>query len=493
MSKNRKRPRTAADEPTASTSTAVLDSPEDAPEVNFEEGEPRPAQPWEAWAASDRVGFFDLMSMIPAEAWEDQLLIYLYRLSPAVANKEGDKKYICRYSHAIDEETIKAQHGGGKYHAILKRGTDTVKNAKFSIEGEPILLEGQILRGGSGQVLPPGASASSGPPSDLASVVRQVIEATKGDQTAANAGIEVLKSAMKDGLALNKTILESQLGSTTGSKMGDKVLDMLLPKLLEQKQPDLPPIVNEFLKAAIGLVKNPRETPAPAAASDPLKQLDFVKDLLGVDSIKDLFDQGRRITEQPFWVPLLENAIGKLPVVLHEYAEMQERAFQRALIAHQVRAGAPALGTPGTTPTPAPMAVTERVTLTPEQQAQQMVNTVVEAICRAWDEGYPGDVAGAHLKIGYPQLVEQLKPLLADPVQLSAFIASIPALAERATDAEWSEFQADLIEELNQVAMPPADVPPSVATAEQTAGAPGAEAPAGPPPVRKKKANGHAG
>lgn len=142
MSTRKKKPAAAEAEP--STSTAVLDPPAPAepdPEFQFEEQELGEHQPWEGFAANDHVGFFELMDLIPSQAWEDSLLIYLYRLDPPVANKSGEKKYICRYSQPIDEETIKAQHGGGKYHAILKRGTDTIKNAKFSIQGEPILLK----------------------------------------------------------------------------------------------------------------------------------------------------------------------------------------------------------------------------------------------------------------------------------------------------------------------------------------------------------------
>lgn len=448
-------------------------------------------QEWILLARDTRTPFFDALQDVPEGGW-DKCSIYLYRLDPAVSNKQGDKKYIAVYGSPITEEGIKQEHGGGKYHAYLKYGKETLRNHRFSIEGQPVFIEGQTLRGAAAA---PGAPGGGAQQSDLANVVRQVIDATKGDQTAANAGIEVLKSAMKDGLALNKTILESQIGSATGNKVGDKVLDMILPRLLDQKQQELPPIITKFLEAAIGLVKNPREQ-APAQ-TNPMEQLSFVKDLLGVDSIKDLFDQGRRATEQPFWVPLLANAIEKLPGLFHEYAEMQERAFQRALIVHQARAGtAIELGAPGPQ---APMVRVDAMPMpaapgeTAEQRAERMVGTIVEAICRAWDEGYPGDVAGAHLKIGYPQLVEQLKPLLVDPVQLSAFIASIPALAERATDAEWPEFQADLIAEINQVPLPAgAEASPLAQTDQVTAGAPAAESRGAPATAKKRKTNGHA-
>lgn len=457
-------------------------------------------QEWILSARDTRTPFFDVLQDIPEGGW-DKCTIYLYRLDPAVSNKQGDKKYIAVYGTPITEEGIKQEHGGGKYHAYLKYGKETLRNHRFSIEGQPIFIEGQTARGTTSGV-PALVTPSGGPqaPSDLVSVVRQVIEATKGDKTAENAGIEVLKSAMQSGLALNKSIVESQIGSTTGNKVGDKVLEMLLPRLLDQKQPELPPIVTKMLEAAMGLLKNPRE-PVPEPAADPLKQFTFVKELLGVDSIRELFDRQGRVAEQPFWVPILTNAMEKLPSVLQSYGEMQERAFQRALIAHQIRGG-----TPGALPAglgmipPSPAAVPPMAAVAPaptsataEQQAQQMVSTIVDAICRAWDEGYPGDVAGAHLKIGYPLWVEQLKPLLADPAQLSAFIASIPALAERAAEAEWPEFQADLIAELNQVPLPIGAEPAGGVVAGAAAEpAPPPPAPAGVTRTKKKPTNGRA-
>lgn len=501
MSKSKGRSRTknppAAPPADAATSTAVLDPPADDPEHNFEEeleGELPTDQDWDVFAHSDRVGFFELMNLIPNAAWDDKLMIYLYRLSPAVANASGEKKYICRYTHAIDEEMIKSQHGGGRYHAILKRGDDTIKNAKFSIEGEPIYLPGQSLRGPAGTVLPPPGAAAPAAPSDLANIVRQVIDATKGDPTAAQAGIRVMESAMKDGLALNKTILENQISSATGNKVSDKILDLMLPKLLAPPVQD--PILGQVLTAVLGMLTKERKAesnPAPAAAAavDPMQQLSFVKDLLGVDSIKELFEGGRTKSE-PFWVTLLSNAFEKLPGLLHEYAVMQQQTFERALYVHQLRGNQPVAGTvlpPGAQiPTAAP--ATAPVAGTPEQQAQQMVGSMVEAICRAFDEGYPGDVAGAHLKLSYPQMVEQLKPVLTDETQIAAFVASVPALAERSNDQDWPEFQSELIGEIRQVAIPPGEGT-SVETNHVTPGAPPVVH-VSPRPAQKKKTNGSA-
>lgn len=420
-------------------------------------------EPWENFTGNDQVPLFDLMQLIPASAWEDELMVYLYRLDPPVANKSGEKKYICRYTQPFDEDTIREQHGGGKYHAIMKRGTATLKNAKFSIEGPPKLQEGQTFRGSAVQASPQGTVLP--PQNDIAAIVKQVIEATKGDSTAVSAGIEVMKRAMGDGLELQKTIMQQQIGSDTGSKVGDKILDALLPRLLTPAPEN--PMVGELMKAAISLLKDGRrENPAaqPTPSNDPMKQLDVVKELLGVDSLRELFELGAGGKQQPYWVTLLGNAIEKLPTLLTEYASMQEQAFRRAVMAHQLGAGQPTMGE-GFPPTPPMGSVTPVTgapaapppapppTMTAEVQSQ-MIAGVVDGICRAYDEGYPGDVAGAHIRLSFPQLVETLQPMLADPAQLAQFVAQIPPLAERSKESDWTEFQAEFVEELTKVPEP---------------------------------------
>src|SRR5208282_5516330 len=87
--------------------------------------------------------------------------------------------------------------------------------------------------------------------------------------------------------------------------------------------------------------------------------------------------------------------------------------------------------------------------------SEQMVQAIVHAICQVYDEGYPGEMAAVHIKLLYPQLVQSLAPLLGNPTQLQSFIAAMPALAERATENEWPEFQQQFIEEIAQTAPAP--------------------------------------
>jgi len=422
---------------------------------------------WMAQVMNPNVTFFDALAEIPKGGW-DLLSLYLYRLEPKIANREGEQKYIDCYGTPISEASVKASHGGGKFEAYLKAGKTTLRKHKFWIDGEPLYKDGQTFRGGAtpgapaGSILPPALSNEQG----IASIVRQVIEATKGDSKAADAGIEVLKRAMMDGLELTSSISKRQMESTTGSAIGDKLFDQLLPKLLNPpSQPTTDPLVLKLLDAVIASNKSERReqnpTPTPAGGTE----LTLVKDLLGVDSLRELIEFGsKRSAETPWYVTLIANGLDKLPTLLNEFAQMQERAFQRALIAHQVSLGAnPANAARPVAFASAPMIPVDRAAVPPKMPAapassisvsEQMIAGVVEGITRAYDEGYPGDVAGAHIRLLYPQLVDSLRPLLADEQQLSAFVAQMPPLAERSREPEWHEFQQELIEELSQVPMP---------------------------------------
>jgi hypothetical protein len=465
------------------------------------EGEELPIkEEWIPKFLDPKISFFDALSTIPDGGWEN-VIIYLYRLEPGVSNKAGDKKYIDVYSVPITEGSVKAQHGGGKFHAFVKYGEHTLRNHRFWIEGDPIYKEGQTLRGG------PSAGVPAIPVGqDIGSIVRQVIEATGGNSKAADAGIEVMKRAFTDGLDLQKSISTRQAESTTGSQLGDKLFEVLIPRLLAPPTtPQTDPIVLELVKAAISNMKADRrdQNPSPAQAPPVADQLGLVKELLGVDSLREVIDLGRGGKEQPWWVAVASNLVEKLPSLLSEYAQMQERGFQRAIIAHQLGAGQVIPGQP------APMIRTEAVRVPPNVQnvqnvpaappsqgsmSEQMVTAIVEGICRAYDEGYPGDVAGAHIRLLYPQLVEQLRPLLSDPVQLSNFVAATPPLAERAQEPEWAQFQQEFVEEIGQQAAPPSGMASAESVPRETLAGPetAAAAPPRKPPAGKKKVNGTA-
>jgi hypothetical protein len=450
------------------------------------------AEEWIPAFLKSEVPFFDAVAAIPDGGWE-KTTIYLYRLEPAVANKQGEKKYIGVYGGPINEQSVKDEHGGGKYHAYVKYGvgkmTSTLRNHRFWIDGEPIYKEGQTSRTGptAGAPVIPGQQ-------DIGSIVRQVIEATGGNTKAADAGIEVMKRAFMDGLDLTKSIATNNAQSATGTTLGDKLLTALLPRLTEPQSNQLPPMVEKFMDAAITIFKSERKEPNPVQPAPLTDQFTLIKDVMGVESLRELFDMTRGGRDQPWWVAVLSNAVEKLPTLLNEFAQMQERAFQRAVIAHQLGAGQPA--------PPAPILRTETAPIPPGRfpappsaapavpsngtMPEQMIAGMVDGICRAYDEGYPGDMAAVHLKLLFPQLVDSLRPLLSDPQQLSNFVRQTPALAERASEEDWAGFQREFLEEVRQV--PIQDMPVEANTSRSAADVPsGPAAPAKTPKPAARK------
>jgi hypothetical protein len=483
------KPRTkAANNP----NTITIDTPEGKREI----------QAWEAMCLNDEIEFFDLLRELPAGAW-DQLSLYMYRLEPAVNNRQGDKKYITCIAQPIDQDWVKNNHGGGKYYAILKHDTNTVREHKFWIEGEPKLIEGQTLKN------PPLAAT---PQSDLASVVKQVIEATKGDSKHADAGVDILKKAFTDGLELQKTITTANLGSATGNALTDKLLEKAIEKM--NAPPAAPASLTEQLAVVkeIAKIMRPDNSDRDDRRQNPVSELSLVKDLLGVDSLKELIDvRSKGNSEQPWWVGLISTAIDKLPMVLTQVQQMSQQAFERALIAHR------AMGTPGALMPPGGMgSVPSRPIPSPGMTTpapapggsaaipQEMVAGLIGQIVRAYDGGYPGDMAAAHVSLAFPDLVEALKPVLTDSAQLGSFVQQIPELAERSREPEWAEFQDEFIQELLGEALPPLGAEPGASVgasgpvpAGVTPFAPGAtiDATESQPERRgskKAKANGHA-
>lgn len=90
------------------------------------EPETKPAPEPEARIPSRN--FVDKLKKIAADDWGARVRLYLYRLEPIIDRLRGsENKYIMSYEEAIDEDRILADHGSGKYQAILvwtKPGAD---------------------------------------------------------------------------------------------------------------------------------------------------------------------------------------------------------------------------------------------------------------------------------------------------------------------------------------------------------------------------------
>jgi hypothetical protein len=64
--------------------------------------------------------FFQAMGRIQKEDWGPRATIYLYRVEPVIDRlRASDKKYIMTYAEPINEDKILADHGSGRYKAVL--------------------------------------------------------------------------------------------------------------------------------------------------------------------------------------------------------------------------------------------------------------------------------------------------------------------------------------------------------------------------------------
>jgi hypothetical protein len=434
----------AVEEQTPQTSTAV------AGEIDL-------ANDWLSLVEDDSLEFFDLLQALPERAW-DELTVYLYRLDPPVSNRGGEKKYIGVYGSPITEQQIKEAHGGGKYHAYLKYNRDTLRNHKFSIDGPAKLIEGQVLRGGE-------VVGAPGP--TLVPQKNEVAEVIAATSKANSAGMELMQDAMKSSLELQRKAITEGLASPTGNAMADKVMDLLLKQLSHpQAPPQMDPLVQKLLDAAItSFTRKETPRPEPEQRENPLGQLTLVKDLFGAESLGDLIDMVRGnkgSQESPWYAGPLMKLVENIPQMIAYMSQMQQDAFQRSLIAHEVaqRGGRSVLPLPAvTTPGAIPGAAAAPVPESPIA-IEQAMQPIVALILSAYDRGFDGWEAGTAIDLHFPEIVKQLRPVLADPNILPQFIAGVPELADRSRDPEWPEFQALFLEYMNaqeEPAAPPAD------------------------------------
>ena len=64
--------------------------------------------------------FFQKMAAVAKPDWGPRATVYLYRVEPYIDRlRAGDSKYIMKYDEPIDEQRVLADHGSGRYKAVL--------------------------------------------------------------------------------------------------------------------------------------------------------------------------------------------------------------------------------------------------------------------------------------------------------------------------------------------------------------------------------------
>jgi hypothetical protein len=105
-----------------SNATALEDPPADIGANQTDQTPPRNEQPAESPAKPTPKAptFFETMKSIPKEDWGPRANIYLYRVEPIIdRTRSGEAKYIMSYAEPINEDRILADHGSGRYKAML--------------------------------------------------------------------------------------------------------------------------------------------------------------------------------------------------------------------------------------------------------------------------------------------------------------------------------------------------------------------------------------
>jgi hypothetical protein len=430
----------------------------------------------------ESIPFFMATAMIQDEEWH-RYLIYLYRLLPKIRNPENERNFIGKYARVVDEADIKADHGGGKFQIYLTEKAEersnqpgaTVqspprsRNFIFSIAGAPKLQPGQATTSDAGnapvsdEVQPaPGVALAPRPSgkSDvevLASVLKDLIENRQNGNSGDAQSLDLLGQSYKTGLTIVSEAARHTVQSSTGSLLGDKLLERLLDSKLGGGGNGDSDLRDKLALIAIERLQNP----PVVEGKDPLGQLSFVKDLMGVESITDLIRPGGNDTWKTKLVELGVHLVGNLPQLFQLFIANQQQQFQRELQLEALRrqgtvplnpnlqptsprieiettARPPA---PGPIPVPAPGEVPVSPLFNPAQMA-------LEEIVVDFTQGLDGQMTARLVSTRYPTIIEQMKPMLGDLAQVKLFAQNTAPLNEIAGESEFPQFLTEFVDEI---------------------------------------------
>jgi hypothetical protein len=422
----------------------------------------------------EAVPFFTAIEMIADDEWERLYELRLYRLDPQVRN-ETERSWIHIYRRFVKEETIFADHGGGKFQLLLhelfqKNSTVTPRERwhKFRVDGEPKFLPGQRLVEVKGaKSLPPAGTpdaveqprTGSSDVAVLANVLRDLIE-NKNSGRGNSEAMALMGEANKSALSIVTEAARQTVTTSTGSAMGDKLLERLLDSKFSGKSSDSD-LRDKLAMIAIDRLSNPQPE-----SKDPLGQLSFVKDLLGVDSITDLIRPSGDGAWKTRLVEIGAALVTTLPQLMGAFMTNQERQFQHQM---QIEAMRRQPGQAAPVAVNVPTLQLEPVPVAPIETQPQSVGAVGESampnlfnpaqmaldeIVVDFGEGLDGTLTARLVRQRYPQIVESLKPLMQDAEQVKLFAQNTPPLNEIFGEEEFPEF---LTEFCNEILHPASD------------------------------------
>lgn len=433
------------------------------------ESETTPAlEPYDPF--DEALPFMNAIAAITDEEWQKYWL-YLYRLDPKVRN-DDDKAFISRYQCAMDEDDIRSQHGGGKFMFWLKENiTDATRSKsagrsrkfKFSIAGDPKLLPGQVLTS-------PPAAVQAAPAAELrrddslAPVLSELVALLKERGGTDDQAMSIMGQAYKTSLTVVSEAAQQTVKSATGSALGDKLLEALLPSLINRPAVEKDPVREALLKSALSRLENP---PQAASADGGVGQLAFLKELFGVESIKDLIMPGAGPGDA--WkTKLVEVGVSlaaNIPMIIQAIMAGQERAFQRELQIASMRERQAAIAAGRLPPDLPSLPAQPVISAAPQNRPPSPVNmppggtpvsgnsaaghemdpiaTTEQAlldIAISFDSGLSGEAAATFVATKYPQFATAFAPLLAEKNQVLMFAKNTEPLKQIADDEDFPEF-----------------------------------------------------
>ena len=422
----------------------------------------------------EQISFFNAINMIADNEW-DRYELVLYRLDPQVRN-ESERAWIHKYQHGIDEQVVFNDEGGGKFmlilHDLVEKPRPGVlpspppreRKHKFRISGEPKLQRGQRLVGGSQTAVADGrapdaiepARAGSSDVAVLANVLKELIEHRGSGDTGNSQVLELMGQANKSAISIVTEAARQTVTSSTGSAIGDKLLERLLDSKFGGKSSE-DGLRDKLAMLAIERLSNPQ----PAESKDPLSQLAFVKELTGVESIAELLrPSGGGDAWKSKLVDMGVNLIGALPQLFQLFIANQNAAFQRQIQIEQFRRQPQPIALPADGSTTAP-----RIQVQPggdssqpsaaEQPAGEIpvnlfnpAQMALDEIVVDFNEGLDGQLTARLVRQRYAQVVESMRPMLANMEQVILFAQNTPPLSEIAGEEEFPEFLQQFCNEI---------------------------------------------
>lgn len=436
------------------------------------------------------VPFFDYLQQLE-DGERERSLIYLYRLEPVVRNSDGSPRYIAKYVPPVDEERIKADHGGGKFQAILKVRGQAERKHVFYIDGEPIYQAGQVIQSPTHN--PPaaaaGPAAAASSPGEMAEVVKtlaatleRIQKAPQADDQAFSAAMGTLRKAMEESLALMSLSIKQGAASPTGNPLVDKLLESAVAKLAGDTDPKAE--LREMLAFARELAPKPQQGTDLVSTLKALRELvadETTSAVLGIKPAASGGDDGRapRFDWRSGLITLGQQLLQQAPNIIDRVRTMQNEAMAKQLEMMRLRMQMPGAPMPQMQPMPAPtmpaiaqpappmvagarnpvplvqIQTAGNVVQMPEPQmpppdalqaGQVELLATLKTISAMFEAEFTGEDAAEFVIRRHPEVAAQFGPLMQDPAIVKQFAADQPIIAQHFTHPDFDEFLQEFCE-----------------------------------------------